>query len=101
MPFSHLCPLPLNLFDFLLMLLLAENLLDLDVQARLLLALLAVPFELIIQVLNFFVHILSLILQLLLSLLLIRQPGGRLVGFREGERSLSQKKDTSGKWMTP
>ena len=31
MPFSHLCPLPLNLFDFLLVLLLAENLLDLDV----------------------------------------------------------------------
>ena len=31
MPFSHFCPLPLNLFDFLLVFLLAENLLDLDV----------------------------------------------------------------------
>lgn len=101
MPFSHLCPLPLHLFDFLLVLLLAENLLDLNIQARLLLALLAVPFELIIQVLYFFLHNLSLVLQLLLSLLLVRQPGGWLVGFRDGQRSLSPKKNTSGRWMTP
>ena len=101
MPFPHLCPFPLNLFDFLFVLLLAENLLDLDIQARFLLALLAIPFELIIEVLNFFVHILSLVLQLLLSLLLVRQPGGWLVRFRDGKRSLSQKKNTSGKLMTP
>lgn len=78
MSFLELCPFSLYLFDFLFMLFFAKNFLDFNIQTWFIFSLLSIPPQLIVQIIDFFVHLFSLSFKLELLLLLITQPGDLL-----------------------
>ena len=60
MSFFQLCPFSLDLFYFLFMLFFGKNFFDFNMQRRFFFSLLSITSQLLIQILNFFLHLFSL-----------------------------------------